>query len=185
MDITFGTGEYKNYTPAMIISAAKKQYLNMTATGEWDKLDHRDAHMIALLTTIKENTQHQSHGYDPLKKTVGVGDGVGGGGGSGGGASGDQNSYKEWQLKKTGDTKTVNCKTWWWCPSHNDGKGIYVCHPPGNHDRWLHSKKNHSDPTARYTPPNSDSNIYINATNDGGSSDVGRLALRNKLKQVL
>ena len=181
----------------MIIAAAKKMYLNMIATGEWDKLDPRDAQMIALLTTIKENTQRQ--GYDSSKKTTGEGsDGGGGygGGGGGGGASGGRNSYKDWQLTKSGDTKIVNGKTWWWCPKHNDGKGLYVRHPAKDHDKWLHSKKNRSDPTARYTPPNpsssSDSNASANTTDggkkndsDGGSSDIGKLELGDELKQVL
>ena len=56
----------------MVISAAKKQYLNMTTTGEWDKLDPRDAQMIALLITIKENTERQFQGYDLSKKTAAV-----------------------------------------------------------------------------------------------------------------
>jgi hypothetical protein len=106
-DISSGTGEYKSFTPVMVISAAKKQYLNMADTGKWDKLDPWDTQMIALLTTIKENTERQSQGYDLSKKTA-----RGGGGGSYGGG---QNSYDEWQLMKTGDTKTVNGKTWWWC----------------------------------------------------------------------
>ena len=98
-----------------------------------------------------------------------------------------------WQgTTKTGDTKTVNGKTWWWYPKHNDGKGLYVRHLAGNHDKWLHSKKNRSDPTARYTPPNSDLNASVNTTDggkkndsDGGLSNVGRLELENELKQVL
>ena len=195
-DISCGTGEYKNFTPAMVINAAKKMYLNMTATGEWDKLDPRDAQMIALLTTIKENTDRQSQRYDPSKKMAGGGGGSGPGGDGGGNSSASRNTYEEWQLTKTGDTKQVNGKTWWWCPNHNDGKGLYVRHPPKDHDRWLHSKKNRSDPTARYTPPNpapnSASNASANTTDggkkndsDGGSSDVGRLELGNELKQVL
>ena len=23
----------------------------------------------------------------------------------------------------------------------NEGKGLYVCHPPGDHDKWLHPKR--------------------------------------------
>ena len=42
-DISCGTGEYKHHTPAMIITAAKKQYLNMTTTHTWDKVDSHNA----------------------------------------------------------------------------------------------------------------------------------------------
>ena len=72
----------------MVISTAKKQYLNMTATGKWDKLDPQNAKIIALLKTIKYNMQSQSQGYDPSKNTVDGGHsdyGYGGGGGTSGG----------------------------------------------------------------------------------------------------
>ena len=52
----------------MIIYAAKKQYLKLTATGEWDRLDPWDAQLMALLTIIKENTQRQSQRYNPSRK---------------------------------------------------------------------------------------------------------------------
>ena len=98
-------------------------------------------------------------------------------------------------MTKTGGTKTVSSKIWWWCPSHNDGKDLYVRHPPKDHDKWFHLKKNRSDPTARYTPPNTapnlDSNASISTTDvdrkndlDGGSFNFGRLEIKNGLKQV-
>ena len=48
--------------------------------------------------------------------------------------------WEEWQMEKKGETVQHNGKTWWWCPQHNDGKGLYVRHKPENHDKWLKSK---------------------------------------------
>jgi len=183
-DISSGTGKYKSCNAKIIISAAKKQYLNMTTVGDWDKLDPRDAQMIALLTTIKETSERQGQ--------TRYGGGGGGGGGSGGGGGGGRNSYEDWQLTKSTDMIQMNGKTWWWCPQHNDGKGLYVRHPPGDHAKWLNSKRNRNDPSARYTPPDSKPSGSANVT-DGGklnkpddnSSDSGKLALGNELKQVL
>ena len=56
---------------------------------------------------------------------------------------------EEWQYVKKGDTKMVNGKMWWWCLNHNSGKGMYVHHPPSDHDEWF-TRKNTS---SRYISP--------------------------------
>ena len=48
--------------------------------------------------------------------------------------------WEEWQTEKKGDSVQHNGKTWWWCPQHHEGKGLYVRHKPENHDKWLASK---------------------------------------------
>jgi len=32
-------------------------------------------------------------------------------------------------------------KTWFWCPKHNDDKGLYVTHKVEDHQKWLEAKK--------------------------------------------
>ena len=56
-DISSGTGKYKEYTAQMILETAKKIYLNMITTSDWDKVDPRDAQMIALLTNMKATAE--------------------------------------------------------------------------------------------------------------------------------
>ena len=57
--------------------------------------------------------------------------------GGGGGGNGRSNP---WQKEKKGDSIQMYGKTWWWCPQHNQGKGMYVRHKPENHDKWLAAK---------------------------------------------
>lgn len=56
------------------------------------------------------------------------------------GGGGRKARWEEWQTEKKGDSIQHNGKTWWWCPQHRDGKGLYVRHKPENHDKWLASK---------------------------------------------
>ncbi len=46
-----------------------------------------------------------------------------------------QTGPMEWQHKKIGPSVKVEDKTWWWCPKHCGGKGLYVKHKPENHDK--------------------------------------------------
>ena len=56
-------------------------------------------------------------------------------GDGGGGAS--RTKYPEWQTTKKGDKMERNGRPWWWCPNHNEGKGLYVRHKPANHSAWV------------------------------------------------
>jgi hypothetical protein len=49
--------------------------------------------------------------------------------------------YEDWQLEKKGDSIQMNGKTWWWCPHHNEEKGLYVRHKPASHAAWKQSKE--------------------------------------------
>jgi hypothetical protein len=87
-----------------------------------------------------------------LMQTIMSNGGAGGTGGAGraggargtGGAKGAGGDFKpppEWQTTKKGDTTQMYDKTWWWCPNHNDGKGMYVRHKPENHAAWKAAKE--------------------------------------------
>ena len=56
---------------------------------------------------------------------------------------------KEWRLVKNGDTTQRDGKKWWWCPKHNHDKGMYVRHPPEEHEQWFNKKKRGE----KYFPP--------------------------------
>ena len=78
----------------------------MLAKGDWDKVDPRDAQLIVLLTKIKDTFEQQTKLLTPDKwKNIAPSY-----------PDANKNRYEEWQLKKVGDTKVINGKTWCWCP---------------------------------------------------------------------
>jgi hypothetical protein len=176
-DIGCGKGEYSKHDGKMIIKDAKEQYANMS--DNWNQLDPRDAQMLALATKLQSaeakfvlltNAAANSNN-NPNNK---------GPGGTGGKGSGPE----DWQYVKEGDTKTVYGKTWWWCERHNDGKGLYVRHPPSDHDEWKRCKKSgefYKQPDARKTP-DPDPNTTNTPTNVPSTST---LELGEEMKQVL
>ena len=75
---------------------------------------------------------------------------------------------------------------------YNDGKGLYVCHPPGNHDAWLASKKKMKDTGAKfpeYKPPDplfeASAHTVDNSKTVPAKSTASTLELREEMKQVL
>ena len=56
------------------------------------------------------------------------------GGNQGGGER--KSMYADWQITKTTDKIVKDDKPCWWCPNHNKGQGLYVCHKPENHAQW-------------------------------------------------
>ena len=127
---------------------------------------------IVLMTQKQQQQQQQQSG--------------GGGGGGGGGKSGPE----ECQLKNEEGltTKMVDGTPWWWCLQHNNGKGMWVRHPPGDYEKWKQSKSSKE----RYVPP-SDASGGGSANGggssitppSGGGSNSGQLELGSELKQVL
>ena len=78
-------------------------------------------------------------------------------------------------------------KKWWWCKQHNNGKGMYVRHPPHEHSDWAARKK----AGQKYIPPDYRTNTKSgedqpppNKPNDI-VSEPKKLALTKKLKSVL
>ena len=199
-DIRSNTGEYKGFDAAMVISAAKTQYRNMMEDKTWDKVDPANAQMLALLTAL--TTAAKSTTANNASNGGGNGNGGGGGGGGNGGTKGGSHSqgrpftYEEWQTNKTTDSIVKNGRTWWWCPNHNEGKGLYVRHPPQDHDKWKAAVKNKKKTGGRlaYVSPDPLTNGGSAHTVDGGSptkkqktddSDTGNLELADSLKHVL
>lgn len=182
MDISSGTGEYKNHSPQMVINAAKRQYGDMIASGSWDRIDPQQSQMVALTTQL----------LDVKLKLAEAAKGTGSdGGGKITGGGNKTNGPEEWQFGKVGDTKQMYNKTWWWCSEHNNGQGMYVRHPPADHETWRQKKKTGE----RYTAPD----YRSSATASGGdvkpsgsdsanakpSSAISHLELGSELKQVL
>ena len=187
-DIRANTGEYKGFDAARLISAAKTQYRNMNEDKTWDKVDPANAQMLALLTALKKTTAASASGD---------GGGSGGSNNGGGGGASRPSGYQvdDWRKKKTTATVVHNNKTWWWCP-HHEGDGLYVRHPPEDHDKARAAsaakKKGGTYDYRSPDPLNSKSSAH---TVDGGDkkkkddtdgdSAVGNLVINDNLKTVL
>ncbi len=191
-DVNTGSGEYKNFTAQQLILAARKQYNNMAKSGSWDKVDPRDAQFAAMATQIQQLQAAQA-----AHATSGGGHTGGNNSGSNGGGS-KKYQVEEWMTKKTEDQIWWNGKPWWWCTNHNDGKGMYVRHPPSDHSKWKQAK----DEKKRYVPPRIDKPLAATTTmppsqpsasgtsgssgaSQSNSSTPGMLELNSELKQVL
>ena len=53
-DVDSGYGYNATITPKALISSAKQQYINLDHSGEWNKVDPKDATIMALTTALKE-----------------------------------------------------------------------------------------------------------------------------------
>lgn len=104
----------------------------------------------------------------------------------------------QWKLVFKGKTVVHKNKTFWWCSKHDDGKGMYVCHPPEDHDkcRAAQAAQKASGGKFTYIPPDPLRKPSVHTTTgagdevkpppvNSGDSDTGTLELGNELKQVL
>ena len=171
-DIDSGTGANKDLDWESIIVAARTKYTNMEATSEWDAVDPRSAQMLALTTRIKE--------LENSKMTTWKGE-------TGGHQNNSSFKIEEWRLTKThGETVQRDGKQWWWCPRHNEGKGMYVRHPPGEHDEWHAAKKSgntYLPPDYRRDKPSEKSNDEPPKNSSVPSKTA--LELKDSLREVL
>jgi len=55
----------------MLIAAAKKQYLNIELRGDWNKVDQRDAQIMALVTQLNAAKSVQPSDHTPERQTGG------------------------------------------------------------------------------------------------------------------
>ena len=161
----------------MIIKDAKEQYTNMLS--DWNKVDPHDAQLLALTTELQDAKAK----FVLLTNAV-ANDNKGKGGSSG---PGKGMFAEEWQFVNEGDSKLVKGKTWWWCSQHNDGKGMYVRHPPSDHAEWLRCKNSDSE---RYISPDNRKSSPPDPNNSDTPSapttlPASTLELGSELKQVL
>ena len=64
---------------------------------------------------------------------------------------GNRQQISEWRKSKTfGEEVFKDEKQYYWCPKHQDGKGLYVTHHPLDHGKqpreWSHTRKKGSEP---------------------------------------
>ena len=119
------------------------QYHNMVASGDWNKTDNMDSKITSLLTDHLSKVGFQSHNH---KKNT---------------SKPPSNQSKPslnhnkkssikgldaWRMTKDGDSKTMDGKTYYWCPDHKypgNFDGLYMPHRPGEgHRRWKEKRDN-------------------------------------------
>ena len=119
----------------IIITAASTKYNNMDQEGIWNKVDTRDAQIMALTTmveTMKVNKKPRVHGNGGTFLSVNAQDTW---------QNKTTNNYfidclARWRVKNVGPSKYFECKTYYWCPHHVKEvkwNGMYVLHRPDQH----------------------------------------------------
>ena len=170
-DVEARTGVYKDMTWEQILETACTKFTNMESTNTWSHVDPREVKLLALTTRIQELENMK------MKPFTGEKD-------SGGNNHGSY-QIEEWRFVKDGETVSTDGKKWWWCDKHNSGKGMYVRHPPSEHDDWAARKK----AGEKYVPPDYRANSNSGDGNPSKPSDVvtepKKLAISENLRSVL
>ena len=110
-----------DYRYDVLCESATAIYNNMKASGEWEKVDPKDAKIMALATEIRQLKDQ------PIKK----------------GSAGNQIDPR--RITKKGASITIDGQTLWWCDKHKHPKkfpnGLYMPHKPEDHDEWVKQKQ--------------------------------------------
>ena len=128
-----------------LISACTKKYNNIAESNSKKKRmgkdkvqqDDQDSKFLALLTNLMPLI---TNAY----VTNGNGNGDPNGNGQGRGNKSNENNpfskIEPYRLEFVGDSIVKHGRTLYWCPHHNDGKGMYVTHKPEDHGEWQQRK---------------------------------------------
>ena len=177
-DIESGSGPYKDMDWRDIITAGRTKYTNMFVSGDWTKVNPRDAKIMALTTeleAIKASTHAHAHATandnstnaHKAKQNAGGGDKVGG--------------VDKWRTVKNGDQISRDGKTWYWCTQHvhphGHFNGLYVLHKPAEHVDWKSRKTER-----KKNEPDSSSG---KKAADSKASGDDKLTIAGRLKEVL
>jgi hypothetical protein len=99
--------------------------------------------------------------------------------GSGRGNFGNRNPIAPWRFEKTfGDSINKDGKTWYWCPRHAEGKGMYVTHHPDDHGKSFQERRNKRDKEAQ-------NKLNSSTGNNNNTSSSTRLQLSDKMQAAL
>ena len=123
-DVDVCYGYNTTITPQALIISSKQQYFNISRRGEWNKIDPRDAQIMALTTALKDS-KTAAPAPAPSKNID---------------AKKERELYFEWRTNNKGSTATWKGRLHTWCPNHKkagvfDGM-YYDSHTPETHDTW-------------------------------------------------
>ena len=116
------------FTVDELTTEATSMHTNMVTNGDWNKVDPKDAQIMALTTKVQklEGKGPQAQGdYGKKKKK--------------------HNELDPRRAKYKGASININGETLWWCEHHkNPSKfpnGLCMPHKPEDHNKWADAKK--------------------------------------------
>lgn len=165
------TGE-ERYKTDDVIKKCCAVYNNMVKLKTWDKQDPRDAQILALTTKVANMEKKEQETTKPPANAR-----------TGDDPNKGSNTIEAWRYKKSGNTKTVDSKTWFWCTKHNKDKetgkfkGMYMTHKDSEHDEWAKDKAGFHKKKAAKRKRDEEQN--------DPDSKPSKLQLTNKMKTIL
>ena len=133
-----GCGYSSSITTNFLITSAKQLYTNIDTRKAWDKVDPRDAHIMALTTALKNATPNTTTRTSTKFNTNNDPTVPG------------MNTLELWRTIKKGDTVDKHGKICNWCTHHKSGKfgydGLYYHnHTNDSNDEWRSIKKSKTE----------------------------------------
>ena len=176
-DVESGIGSHSAITSDTLITAARTKFNNMDSKDLWDKVDPRDAKIMALATMVESLQKSGTSGAAKAGTALVVD------ANQAWQAKTTNDEYIDglarWRIKNVGPSKELGGKTYYWCPHHvKPGKwdGMYVLHRPEDHTG---RRKRGPPGTAAPTAPSDEKKDEKKAT------PAADLQLAARLKEVM
>ena len=159
-----------------LVEVANTKFNNMVTQGNWRQVEAKDSKIVALLTKVNDLEEQLKSSTSASTFASSKSSGT---------SKSSKNPYftlDDWRMKKDGDSKVMDGKTWYWCPKHvQEGvyDGLYVTHKPEDHDAWQDRKRN-------WSKNKSSSGQSSSRTASGNNpSSTDKLTLSNNLKAAM
>ena len=142
----------------------------MIKQNSWGRINPKDAKIVALATKLKRiesslTTSEKSYPKHSNKSNIKL-------------------NVDKWRIiKDRGETFERDGKQWWWCPHHKlEGHfdGLYMNHPPSQHNKWKEEKKKKRDEYKKKRDENRSNN-----KNSKSSVHSNQLQLSEKMRAAL
>ena len=163
-----------------LVAAARNKFLNMTAAGEYNKIDTKTTQLMTLTTKFEE-LQKRLNNNSSANTTSG--DSSQRGGTTTPSTPGlDRQKIagtvvEKWRITKRGASIVVDGITYWWCEKHIDKSGrwngMYVRHKPEDHDEVMARRYRNRKPEGQ------------NGAAGAPATSGNNLVVSQKLKEVL
>ena len=176
-DVDAGHGYNSAILPQELLMSAKQLYNNLARRGEWNKVNPKDAQIMALTTALRDSKSNtastaRTQGGKPTsdKPTVP-----------------GMDTLAVWRTKKVGDKIEKNGTTYHWCTHHKSEKfgydGLYYAsHDDASHAEW---KKSGGGNHARVFGAKSGSSALTTSSSSSKPTSGKDLQISEALKAVL
>ena len=134
-EVQAGIGQYSEIDVPTLFKASERLYNNLVSTDSWDKVDPKDARIMALATEVEKLKKESKDAPD--KKFTPKSD------------NHDTTriaGIEKWRTINVGATTTHNGTQWSWCPHHKHPQGLYSGlyykdHNETSHEEWKKARK--------------------------------------------